>query len=714
MAQSAEKSFTFRVTSEERPDFKHPLVLYLFDTQQQLKQRVEVKEGQAKLILPPEGLGHMRLFVAPLDERLDAKITPARLERMGAYEPVVHIDGRLANLIDIPGALIDLWPFCFCRVRGRVLRDDDNRPICHARVHICEVDLIPRWIDKLPDHDLFRLRDDLLTILRFPPIPGPDPDPIRKPLRFVQPAQPMAEQPMSETAMQMPDMPAGLPRMLRSASSTHLRSMLIDNWTVLVPWFCYWPHWWARLRCDEVAVVDTDEHGRFDTLLIIPCHGDQPDLYFWVEFNFGAGYETVYRPPEACHTYWDYHCGSEVTIRITDPRVPSCDPNRDLPGCSLIFNSIGANITTNQLRTSGKVGTTLAGQALGGTLEMRVDFSRSTLIDMGISYYRWSYQRKTGPDGTTSMVAPGSPPLNDWRVMTHVVNRYYRDGTSYHSVPLGPVVASGTVPANLFQIEPLNPPSGYWYPMDDHIDKATAYFETDLLPGAPRPPALHADDLAAGVYEVKLELFDASGAQVMDWDARGIKLRVMNVPVGDPILNSDVADEDHRLRLGGQTYAFRMLLRIDNNRCMADIFPVTGTVTGAHIGTVTPDPHCGFHHYVAPDSEARVSFLARHPNNFATYKFTTTLAATSIPDSDASTNGIAGEPGAHGFERDAGFTYSKNVTVSSILDGCPNAAFSEVLSVTAMTVDGYGQIQIYDASDNAAFALAIPCPSCKH
>jgi hypothetical protein len=87
--------------------------------------------------------------------------------------------------IDIPGVVIDFWPFCFCWVRGRVVRQSDNRAVCNARVHICEVDRIPWLITRLPDLELLRLRDDLLEIIRNPPIPKPRPipDPDPGPLR---------------------------------------------------------------------------------------------------------------------------------------------------------------------------------------------------------------------------------------------------------------------------------------------------------------------------------------------------------------------------------------------------------------------------------------------------------------------------------------------------------------------------------------------------
>ncbi len=59
---------------------------------------------------------------------------------------------------------------------------------------------------------------------------------------------------------------------------------------------------------------------------------------------------------------------------------------------------------------------------------------------------------------------------------------------------------------------------------------------------------------------------------------------------------------------------FKMVLRVDNNRCSAEVFPVKGDVT--------PDANCGFHNYNDRlTDEAGICFQARHPNNFATYDF---------------------------------------------------------------------------------------------
>ena len=62
-------------------------------------------------------------------------------------------------------------------------------------------------------------------------------------------------------------------------------------------------------------MVYTNHQGRFDTTIYYPCFGDHPDLYFWVEYCIGGTWTTVYAPPIACNTYWNYVCGSSVTIR---------------------------------------------------------------------------------------------------------------------------------------------------------------------------------------------------------------------------------------------------------------------------------------------------------------------------------------------------------------------------------------------------------------
>lgn len=737
--QDSIKRVSIKISTEERPQFDHPLAAYIFDEHGELSERVDVRDNKVELPLPDGMAGRMRIFVAPSSERVDArKPTAALMERMGAYEPVLQLSGKVVERIDVPGIIIDRWPFCFCWIRGRVVRQSDNRVVCDARVHICEVDRIIWWIAKLPNLDVLRLRDDLLEVIRNPPIPkpqpvpgpepdpfrprrpGPDPAPFARPLfraamksgdRFFfnpQPDPPRASA-LAPTALQLPQ---DLHARLLSTSAVIVRSALIENWKLIVPWLCIWPWWWWRFRCDEVAVVTTDSHGRFETTIFYPCGGDHPDLYFWVEYDFGGGFETVYHPVMACNTYWNYVCGSDVTIRVSDPRVPGCDEEPNLPGCQVVVLSIGRDVAVREIQTSGVEGLTTVGQPFGGTLEPRVDFSRTCLIDdKGIPYYRWSMRRLSGPDGVTATVDSGSVPLNVWSPLAHDVYRHYKVGTSYPSDHMGPMPTVGPSPAplpNLFRIRPVLPPAGNeWIVLDETVDLATAYFRTALLLGAPPSdvPAPVPDDLAAGRYELKLELFTAAGALV-NWTTTGIDLRItdQNAPFGIGPITTSPAPDYNRILVGGHTMGFRMVLRVDNNRCYAEILPAGGTVT--------PDPVCGFHNYNSPSDVAAESFMARHPNHFAYYSFLTTRGPGPTVG-DASTTGVAGEGGTNGFSEIADFNYSKNVIVSTLLGPCSNAAFSERLDVMATATNGYATLTNYNHADNAAFALALPCPTCE-
>lgn len=735
-AQNGRDSVTIQVTTAQRPQFQHVLTVFVFNPAGDLVHRAEVRDGKVELPLRAQGPIREQVLIAPVDPKLPNEgLTAKQLLRLGAYQPVLQRGGRLIDHIDVPGTIIDIWPFCFCWVRGKVVRASDNRAVCGARVHVCEVDRVSRWILNLPDAQVLRLRDDFLDVLRNPTIPNPRPrpDPTPEPFvnRAVRSALRFADDRVSQVALNPQPLPPGLPdgfaaralpmrshidlapelqARLHSNSALVVRTALAEQWKLLPPFFCFWPHWWWLFDCDEVAVTETDSNGRFETLILYPCGGDRPDLYFWVEYDFGAGYETVHRSRIACNTHWNYVCGTEVTIRVTDPRVPGCEEEPDLPGCQVVVLSIGRGIAVRQLQSAGVEGLSTAGQPFGGTLEPRVDFSRTELIEArGIPYYRWSYRRLSGPDGVTAAAPAGSVPVNVWFPMNRDVYRHYKVGTGFPSDLMGPMptAGAGAAPAaNLFRIHPALPPAGSeWVVLNENIDLATAYFDTDALTGAPPAASPLDEDLAAGRYELKLELFDAAGALV-DWTAQGVDLRItdQDAPFGTGTVTTSPAPAYNRILAGANTMGFRMVVRVDNNRCIAEILPVGGTVA--------PDPVCGFHNYVSSSDTAALSFVARHPNNFATYGFSTSRA-TSPAISYASTSGIVGDAGSNDFNAVGGSTYRKNAVISFLLGSCSNAAFSETLGVHAMATNGYATLSHYNAYDAAAFALAMPCPSCE-
>jgi hypothetical protein len=482
-SSSGGRRLTLPVSTSQRPDFKSPLVAYLFDANGTLTQRTDIAGGKVEIALPAKSMPLPRLVIAPAVEGASDNDSPTleRLLRLGAYEPVLRQAGKLIDQIVVPGPIIDLWPFCFCWVRGRVMRASDNRPVCNARVHICEVDRIPIWILRLPDSDIFRLRDDLFEVLRRPPIPIPEPDPApwqrraragarvgfdpqpdppapgrakRAAIRFDEAVSRVALNPQPLPPKQAMALPLELHNNLLSHSATTLRRALAANWQLIMPWLCIWPHWWWWFRCDELAVVETDGNGHFERFIFYPCHGDRPDLYFWVEYDLGAGFETVYHPPIACNTYWDYACGSEVTISITDPRVPACAGPADLPGKQVVVLSLGRGVAVREV---GSNGLTSFGEPFGEKLEPRVDFSATNLAAIGVKFYQWSYQRLTGPDGSTATVDPSSPPIGTWKVMSREVTRHYRAGTTYVPEKMGPFA---TPLADAFKIQPPDPPAG--------------------------------------------------------------------------------------------------------------------------------------------------------------------------------------------------------------------------------------------------------------
>ncbi len=752
------RATTFKISTSDRPDFCSAISAAVFDSAGNLLETSSIRNGKLTSKLPASTLKRSRFFITPVEQKQLDNVNLETMQRLNAYQAIISVHGQITDTIKVPGNILDLWLFCSCYVHGQVLRSSDNAAICGARVHICEVDKVSLWIRRLPDYDLFKIREDLLDVIYNPPKLGPkgpipDPPPfIKQPqpplpsdpvFRFKQANQPSAAAKFSrdhasleiaspnqvQTKLDKSLLSSELLNGLKTPSASVLRDLLANHWKLLYPWFCIWP-WW-RLRCDEIAVVDTDSNGRFETTIYYPCAGDKPDLYFWVEYDLGSGYETVYKPLIGCNTYWNYQCGSEVTLRVSDPRVPGCTDEPDLPNCQVLIKSIGNNVAVREVNTSAAgpmaEGLLTTGEAFGGTLEPRVGFSRTCLIEeKEIPYYRWSYRRLSGPDGlsttASSLVSekistisnPANAPASDWTILTREVFRHFKDGASYPADLMGPMPTVGPNAApieNLFRIRPVDSPSGEpWETFDQHVDLATGYFETSKLLGTPASGPVNnlspaPEDLAAGRYELKLELFDKNG-NLVNWTDNNIDLRITenDAPFGSTTINTVTAPEFNRIKnAGGDTIGFKMTLRVDNNHCFAEVLPVEGDVT--------PDPVCGFHTY-EPGDQVRLKFIAQHPNHLANYTFNTFRASGSAL-AIANTSGIAGEAGNSGYINTGSFNYQKDIAVSGLLGSCANAAFAKRLDVVPKVQNGYSTLHHLRHSDTAAFALAQPCLPCE-
>ena len=776
----------FTADFDQKPDKSIPVFAYVFDHRGKLMAMEAMKDGTAEIPLELIKQPGMRLFFAPREEDRE-DISLPDIERLHAYEPIWEFDPKkmIYKLYPFPYDLWKWWLKCKCRVRGKVVKpviiDGEvvDKPVCNAKVHICEVDKFWILIPHLPDHIIIRLRDDLVAELKKPPhIPEPDPEIFRWPPPLPDPPElfphdglnwlnPQPEPPLPiengllltdwrtfrpskafqslpvksiETAalrIQSDIQPSSnltsldrLPLQTRSdllsASTITIRKTLMDNYKLILPYLCLWP--WLHpyfCHCDELTSVITNHEGKFDVMITYPCFGDHPDLYFWVEYPVDGVWTTVYHPKHmCCHTYWNYVCGSEVTLRVTDPRVHWCGETPDLDGLNVVITTIGNGISMSEINTTpgATMGHTTAGEPFAGTLEMRMDLSRSNLIAIGVTHYRWSYKRTTQGDGTTAFT-------DTWHPMTHSVDRFYKTMVPNPTPPpaLKPYYPSDNMGPDLafpgqylFRIQPANPPAPgiEWSFINEHVDMAFAYFETGGL--------YESDGFtpAAGQYELKLELFNSAG-NLVKWNnptggapATPIYPFISSnaAPFTPPIgMTTIPAPAANLIKDGsGNTWGFTMTVYVDNNRCQAFI-----EETWADIITKKAGP-CGFILFNDVNtSEAHVSFRANQAFNHARFLFQVVKGSSGeIPFATAGWNIIGGyhyyapvgSTPINGYVKVAGI-FSKSILVKDLLNAngfnCTQAAFAETLYVYSIAVDGYSRAYWLDASATPkAFALA--------
>lgn len=720
MADSRKVQVTFQGKLEK----DIPIAALAFDAGGKLVARAPVgTDGTAEL--PPEAANAARVVVAPVPQ--DPKAAPLTLRaarRLGA----VDVSGAQ---IEIPPDVLKRWLFCRCNIQGHVVRPVTiggvtiNKPVCHARVHIYEVDPWPIIIFRLPDDIIRRLRDELFVAVENPPFrkpPLPDPPPFvfdttvrdlsvtnlakmqTPPAKFqMQAERPMALRAALETRLDPLPVEA---RVAFSAQSTvQLRSAMVQFKNLILPYFCWWPWIWPYfLDIDEIAVVDTDEQGFFHYLLPYLC-GDRPDLYFRVEYSIGHTWVPVYSPPVACHVWWNYPCGTDVTLTVTDPRVPWCGGDQPpLPGKQVAWLLIGNDESVSRIQTSGaNEGLTANGWEFGGSLEPHIWFGDDLRVPDGdgkfIDHYRLSYRRL----GSTA-----DPVALDHTVVRHFA-AVFPDGTlTFKPFVLGPDPALTDI---RFKIRPQDPPvpvgavSASWSPeVDARSNTASGYFLTHLLDGGNA-------HTAAGTYEIFLDLYFNDGTRV-NWTAAGVAAKtpdpsivppygIGEVPTFAAPLYNLIRSDYGQAGAGDAVFGMRVVVQVDNNQ----VYPVIETITGTGLDA---DNDCGFYKYT-PGGGATVTlaFQALQERRFATFSFRTDRGPGNHVGT-ATVSGRVGDTPVTGFVFDAGmFIYTKSsIPVADLLGGCENAAFSETLSMSAMITDGWTAPLYSSDAVPHAFALA--------
>lgn len=328
------------VTVPDDAGGKDPIALYLFDEDDRPLCHCLTDDTSARVDLPRRLVGHAITVVA-------APVAAGRkeptLDALRARDaPVLRVPFDSVRLLDLGELVIPrhLFKRSCCRVRGRVVRRIQlpggqiiTRPLCNARIVICEVDVNPRRIIyQLPDDLVRRLAVDSSDLL--PALPRPQ----FADLRAAERAD-LAFGTGAHGGHAHEHVAAGtgiaarpLARELVDDVAT-VRDHLVANIAVLNKYWCRFAGLFHSYDVDCIKTAPIGADGRFDTDISYFCYGDRPDLYFKVEQRCGNTWTVVHAPTVACNTHWDYCCGDEVEIVVTSetaglgPAFTPCVPS---------------------------------------------------------------------------------------------------------------------------------------------------------------------------------------------------------------------------------------------------------------------------------------------------------------------------------------------------------------------------------------------------
>lgn len=742
----------------EKPTEDVALNAYLFSRSGKLLETSPVRGDAVEFKTAGINPRLYRVLLAPANDRKGDAITSlAELESLKPYELVMDINREgLINPVVIPGDYSRLWLKRSCRVRGRVIKNfamgsiQQDRGICHARVHICEVDRILFWINRIPDRIIKRIPEIVVTPQWPIPIPEPDPepfDPVFDPgvsgLAELNP-QPLPPGPANRSRFgfnaqseftapvdvdlqarvsQLKSAPAELamaqsailasPRLLSALNSGNvgsIRKTIAENFALFHPYFCHVPWLWPYFyRCDQVALTYTDLNGNFDVIFKYFDTGDKPDLYFWVEVLIDGVWTTVYRPPVPCNTYWNYLCGSAVTIRVTDPRV-RWECNDIIDGDIVWIKTIGSAASVSHIQQTdaftfiqgknfnhiglsdflniGSISPNKKLSPFGGNLHFVVQFG-SGLPVAGMYYYRWSYRKLRNADlSPASALAPAS--LHQGQALYKSYTYEYYDALMHkhfgqNSFKLGPNSVNGQ--DDLYIIPPAMPADS---PVN--ASELSPLWDQNTL-----TVNLDSTKLDEGLYEFLFELFDVNGNKLS-----ALPKHLFQVPHYNSFAPSVDAPDINLLVNGAAADGFKMKVRIDNAGCGANVYKIK--VNGAEASSDC----CGFVPY-PPGADIQIAYRAYHPQNLATFGFNVQKGTCNdaLQQSFTNANGMV-IGNADGYTRDSFSIYRKDFSPAQLLGACAaggKAAFAEHLHVYALATNGYSRLTYLDASGLAAFAL---------
>ncbi len=631
-------NMTFELNSEGRKPEHPPLFAYLVGADGAILETQSIGEkGTFKFKAKPESLHGARILIAPKLPDKNPNPTLDDLRDLNAYEPSLKFDSK-AKVQQIASVPIELWPkwhFCLCRVRGRVEKDFCywlpnpfclgfpfpqpcppwpycfTLPVCPARVHICRIK--PRFIFGLPASDILRIRTDLLAAIN-PPSP---PDPIGPIASRHEHGEMEMPQSVEQRIAPIPakEQPAAthlsptLRFKLRSDSPDLLRRALSEHLAEIKPLIPYFD--WCSLlyTCQEIAVVDVDDHGRFDTWFFHDC-GETNDFYFWVEYLYNTQWVTIYRPSLCSGGFWNYLCGFEVVLKTTDSRVSGCRP---ITGRFLEITRVGTSAWLPLVDASTGFAHGLdfgdnTHDATGATISSGT-FARPFGTQLGLSgnfgfnlpdanlatHYRVSSKPSSTPDNPRDIA--------NWTIINTPLSRAYND-----TIDVGG--GASKLVTSAFELKDPTFPDFYRIPKENADQQAEIPQGADLQDRRWATDeftiaVLNTEILPPDTYDLQIELCrppaPAAAPQPIS-----VPREVFEMPDPANFNQSTFCDDAHLIQSppgGPNALAFRMRLAVDTRHCASLI------ADAAVDGTVS-DPECGI---LPRGSTLRLAFTASHP-----------------------------------------------------------------------------------------------------
>ncbi len=688
-------------------------------------------DGTAVLPIPVPGEASVINVVAgPASDAKQATMT--ELLRRGGQRQAVHLSPDIMEASAALTVIKDHWNCWFlshCYVPGRLVKRTEldgmkiDLPVCGAEIEVYEVDPVPLIIARLPDTIIEGIRrwilepdpwpiDVHLPERRRPPIPRPP-----RPFSSASLAltadmdRPVATPEAGFAAGAPSEAPAELRIAAQTASIGQFRDALMRAPDLSRFMICrFYP---GGVSKQLVATATTDDCGKFRAVFFRGCaNPDKPDLYFVAKRRIGIFTIAIHQPtPVACHTRWNYVCGTDVELVTTHALAPTCPPCQPIetPADDWVAVMHIGNLPLSRIRGASPNATiqasttdankglvflsedealaaaTFDGRPMGGLLRPHLEFDNG-LRGKGIKYYQFSWRKGTS---------------GDFEPLTHEVHRHY----SYEVpgvpepvmvvYPLGPKNVGGK---SLFEIPPALPPHGQWVVPDIVENNTSAKFPSDV----------HAPPADAGTYQLKLDLYDDSG-NLINIDAAATKT-IFVVPEELDLSKSATVHTENAATLGlvfddngDGLRSFILELHVDNTPCRAGVDPAELT---------SPANPCGVLPYDLTNTAAIVEmpFTALHGNGFATYGFSLKRGVTELPVP-------LSYGGANPLVDPRALTSGTLVQTASIatltaaypaqgLPQCNMAAFSESVHVWAMATNGWQRLSWLDAYDHGAFVLS--------